>query len=63
MAGISCIHQFALDYEHLVCLDVVWKMLNYMRQGPKTCRLSLQQRNIISNHLDSYKGQLPREFA
>lgn len=48
---------------HLVCLGVVRRMLNFMRQGPKTCRLSLQQRNIISYHLDSYKGQLPREFA
>lgn len=63
MAGISCIRQFPLDYMHLVCLGVVRRMLNYMRQGPKTCRLSLQHRNIISNNLESLKGQLPREFA
>ena len=52
--GIYCMH--------LVCLGVVRRTLNFMRQGPKTCRLSLQHRNIISNHLESL-GQLPREFA
>ncbi len=63
MAGISCIRPFALDYMHLMCLGVVRRMLNFMRQGPKTCRLSLQQRNWISSHLDSLNGELPREFA
>ncbi len=63
VAGISCIHGFALDYMHLVCLGVVRRMLHFMKQGPNTCKLSFQQRSRISDHLKSLNGKLPREFA
>jgi len=60
LPGISWIHEFALDYMHLVCLGVVRRMLHFM---PNTCKLSFQQRSRISDNLKSLNGKLPREFA
>ncbi|KAL1250936.1 hypothetical protein QQF64_018732 [Cirrhinus molitorella] len=37
LAGIPYIRPFALDYMHLLCLDVVRRMLHYMQVGPNTC--------------------------
>ena len=63
--GILCIKDFALDYMHLVCLGVVKRLLWFLRKGPKgsPCRLSFKQISEISDHLESFKGKLPSEFA
>lgn len=63
LAGISCIRTFALDYVHLVCLGVVRRMLHYMKGGPNTCKLSMQQRCEILDKLKALNGKLPSEFA
>lgn len=62
-AGILCIAHFPLDYMHLVCLGVVRRMLCFLRQGPKTCRLSCGQLSQISDKLMSLRGKMPSEFA
>ena len=59
----SCIHQFTLDYMHLVCLGVVKRMLTFLKQGPRICKLSNLQLQEISNHLKSLNGMMPSEFA
>lgn len=63
LASISCIHSFALDYMHLVCLGVVRRMLNWFKCGPATCKLSFRQRTEISERLQALNGKLPSEFA
>ena len=63
--GILCIKGFPLDYMHLVCLGVVKRLLWFLKKGPKgsTCRLSCKQISQISEHLESFSGKLPSEFA
>ncbi|CAC5385966.1 unnamed protein product [Mytilus coruscus] len=62
-AGISCIKNFPLDYMHLVCLGVVKRILQFIKQGPRECRLSHQQIQVLSDRLMSLSGKMPREFA
>ena len=45
----SCISQFSLDYMHLACLGVVRRILHYLMKGPRICRLSQQQIQLISD--------------
>ena len=62
-AGLPCIKSFVLDYMHLVCLGVVRRILVFLRQGPRECKLSQRQIGEISSNLESLNGKLPREFA
>ncbi|KAK3107380.1 hypothetical protein FSP39_013310 [Pinctada imbricata] len=62
-SGISCIKLFALDYMHLVCLGVCKRLLTFLKQGPRDCRLSNQQITTLSQGLLDLKGKMPREFA
>lgn len=62
-AGLQCIQPFVLDYMHVVCLGVVRRLLNFLKQGPRECRLSSRQIGEISAKLLSLSGKLPREFA
>ena len=48
---------------HLVCLGVTKRMLTYLKQGPRVCKLSNPQVNEISDNLQSLNGKLPSEFA
>ena len=61
--GFPCVTAFALDYMHLVCLGVVRRLLAYLKQGPRICKLSAQLWGRISDNLVSLRGQLPSEFA
>lgn len=61
--GISCMKSFPLDYMHLVCLGVVKRMLSFLKSGPRQCRLSGQQLDILSGKLSALNGKMPREFA
>ena len=58
-----CVSGFCLDYMHLVCLGVVRRILVFLRQGPRTCKLSHQHISVISRKLIDLNGQLPSEFA
>jgi hypothetical protein len=62
-AGISCIKSFPLDYMHLVCLGVVKRLLMFLKSGPRICRLSHQQLELLSEKLCFLNGKMPREFA
>jgi len=61
--NVNCITQFPLDYMHLVCLGIVRRILNFLKSGPRLCKLSQHQISEISDHLSSLKGCLPSEFV
>lgn len=61
--GINCIENFCLDYMHLVCLGVVKRILSYLKNGPKECKLSSSQVSQISDALVELNGLFPSEFA
>ena len=60
---INCVKYFCLDYMHLVCLGVMKRVIQYLKNGPRRCRISANQMQQISNRLESYKGKLPSEMA
>ena len=60
--GIDCIHQFTLDYMHLVLLGVMKRMLGYLTKGPNACKLSHQLISQISKRLLTHNGLMPSEF-
>ncbi|KAI2645238.1 Cell cycle checkpoint protein RAD17 [Labeo rohita] len=62
-AGIPCVSSFVLDYMHVVCLGVVRRLLIYLTRGPKVCRLSVRQKDAISEKLIALRGKMPSEFA
>ena len=63
IAGIKCIEQFPLDYMLMVCLDVVKRIVSFLKKGPRTCKLSHQQLEVISEQLVSFNGFFPFEFS
>ena len=58
-----CISQFSLHYMHLFCLGVMGRTLHYLMKGPRICRLSQQQIQLISDNLVNLNGKLPPEFS
>ena len=62
-AGIKRIEQFPLDYMHMVCLGVVKRIVSFLKKGPRTCELSRQQLEVISEQLVSFNGFFPSEFS
>jgi hypothetical protein len=48
---------------HLVCLGVTKRLLHYLKNGPKACKLSSLHILQISEHLVSLHGSMPSEFA
>lgn len=61
--GLPCVTMFSLDYMHLVCLGVTKRILTFLKQGPRECKLSYQQLTILSEKMTSLNGKMPREFA
>jgi len=59
----KCVSNFVLDYMHLVCLGVVKRMLYRLKEGPRVCKLSQMQIDLISTKLKSLRNQLPSELA
>ena len=55
--------EFPLDYMHLVWLGVMKRILVFLRQGPRQCRLSVQQLKKISCRLIALNGKMPAEFS
>ena len=60
---INLISDFALDYMHLVCLGVTKRLLLFLKEGPRCCRISPSQINQVSERLECYRGQFPSEMA
>ena len=44
-------------------LGVVRRILLFLKEGPRTCKLSQLQLNEISKNLEYLNGKLPSEFA
>ena len=61
-SGISCIKQFSLDSMHLFYLGVVKRILFFLKEGPRICRLFHNQLSIISSRLEAMRNQLHSEF-
>ena len=47
---------------HLVCLGVFKRMLTFLKQGPRVCKLSNDMVQDISDILISLSGKMPSEF-
>ena len=60
---IDPIKDFPLDYMHLVLLGTVRRLLLFLKEGPKICKLSSRQLSEISEKLDSYRNNIPSELA
>ena len=62
ISNLNCITQFALDYIHLVCLGVFKRMLTFLKQGPRVCKLSNDMVQDMSDILISLSGKMSSEF-
>ena len=61
--GINCVNGFILDSMHLVFLGVTKRLLEFITSGPRCCKISNTQSQMLSEALVAYNGKLPREFA
>ena len=61
--GVPCINGFTLDYMHLVCLGVMRRILHFLKNGPRQCKLSSGQFSRKSENLLALRGKMPSEFA
>lgn len=61
--NIYLVSGVALDYMHLICLDVVKKLLLLLMKGPLTIRIGSTNTNLISEHLIKLKSSVPKEFS
>lgn len=61
--GIRMVSSFVLDYMHLVCLGHVRKIVHLWTKGPLSSRLSSSTINMISDHLESIRANLPQNFS
>ena len=61
--NIDCIQSFSLDYMHLVCLGVVKRLLLFLPEGPRICKLSSTHISQMSDKLVSLNGTFPSEFV
>lgn len=57
--NIDCIKEFPLDYMHLVLLGTVKRLLSFLKEGPRVCRISSQQITEISRRLNCYRNKIP----
>ena len=63
ISNLNCITQFALDYMHLICLGVAKRMLTFLKQGPRICKLSNAMVQDISGILISLSGKMKSKFS
>ena len=47
----------------MVCLGVVRRIVSFLKKGLRTCKLSRQQLEVISEQLVSFNGFFPSEFS
>ena len=60
---LDMVHDFPLDYMHLVLLGAVKKFLLNLKSGPLLCRLQTRLVQEISRKLESFKKWSPKEMA
>ena len=54
-SGIKCVESFPLDYMHLVCLGVMKRLLLFLKEGLRLCKLSSRYINQISERLEELR--------
>lgn len=62
-SSIYPIKDVPLDYMHLVLLGTVVRLLLFLKEGPKICKVSSKHLSEISEKLDSYRNKIPSELA
>lgn len=60
--GFDVISGVLLDYMHLLCIGVTKTLLHYWLQGPKVCKISLRNRLLLKEMLESVSNDVPSEF-
>nr|XP_047131573.1 uncharacterized protein LOC124810559 isoform X1 [Hydra vulgaris] len=61
--GFDMVTKFPLDYMHLVCLGVVRRIINLCLNGPRSCKLSQNTVNILSDRFFQIRCYIPKEFS
>ena len=54
-SGIKCVESFPLDSMHLVCLGVMKRLLLFLKEGLRLCKLSSRYINQISERLEELR--------
>lgn len=60
---LGLVSRVPLDYMHLVCLGVMRKLLMLWLAGPLQTRLPSRSVKIISDHLETFRKNVPTDFA
>ena len=62
-SGIKCVESFPLDSMHLVCLGVMKRLLLFLKEGPRLCKVPCTHINQISERLEELKGLFLSEMV
>lgn len=60
--NFDMIHDFPLDYMHLICLGIMKKLLSLWCLGKPSTKISFQKISTISNSLELLLPNIPQEF-
>ncbi|KAF0706285.1 Uncharacterized protein FWK35_00031595, partial [Aphis craccivora] len=63
LSNFNCVNDFSLDYQHLVCLGFVRKLILLWEKGPIPIRYASWKIKEISKALVSLKTNIPCEMA
>jgi len=63
LTNFDCVNDFSLDYQHLVCLGVVRKLILLWVKGPIPIRYASWKIKEVSKALVSLKTNIPCEMA
>ena len=61
--GFDMVTKFPLDYMHLVCLGVVRRLINLWLNGPRSCKMSQNTVNTLSDRFLQIRYYISREFS
>ena len=61
--SVDMTSDFPVDFMHLICLGVTSRILDYLRSGPNTCRLSSSQIESFDDLLLSMRSCIPSDFS
>lgn len=61
--GFPCVSSFCLDYMHLIILGATKRFLQFLKRGPRKCKLSSSQLDQISANLQKIKQYVPSDFV
>lgn len=61
--GFGCVTNVPLDYMHLLCLGIMLKLIMLWFNGPIKTRLSITQREMVSDRLVALKQNVPSDYS